>query len=162
LAIELSLYGASAGCRERAAQTRTSLICRGRTGSRSHAMARCRPGVKRARSEASGVPAWPWKTLRAWPQPVGGRQRTAQPVVYTHDSRGMRLGAAASVGCPEQEPRLRSAAVESAWFLKTPARTGVDRLSVAKPVPKRVLPGKQSLANVPEGRTLHTRLLKPW
>jgi len=111
LAIELSLYSASARCRRRtAARTGTGLICRGRTGSRSHAMARCRFGVKRARSEESCAPAGPWNTRRAWPQPVGERRRTAPPVVYAHDSRGMRLGAAASFGCPEQGPRLRSAA----------------------------------------------------
>src|SRR5882724_3288234 len=47
-----------------------------------------------------------------------------------------RLGAAASVGCPEQEPRLRTATVESAWFLKTLARTRAGRISFAKPVPQ--------------------------
>src|SRR5258708_30607171 len=72
-----------------------------------------------------------------------------------------RLGAAASVGCPEQEPRLRTAGVESAWFLKTLARTKADRISFAKPVPQSASRGQQFLANVPEGRTRHTRLLKP-
>src|SRR5205814_666281 len=43
-----------------------------------------------------------------------------------------RLGAAASVGCPEQEPRLRTATVESARFLKTLARTTAGRISFAE------------------------------
>src|SRR5258708_24255428 len=73
-----------------------------------------------------------------------------------------RLGAAASVGCPEQEPRLRTATVESAWFLKTLARTTAGRISFAKPVPQSASRGGElSLANVPEGRTRPTRLLKP-
>jgi len=62
-----------------------------------------------------------------------------------------RLGAAASVGCPEQEPRLRTAAVESAWFLKTLARTKAGRISFAKPVPQSASRGELFLANVPEG-----------
>src|SRR6478672_2980477 len=46
-----------------------------------------------------------------------------------------RLGAAASVGCPEPEPRLRTATVKSAGFLKPMARTRAGRISFAKPVP---------------------------
>src|SRR5437660_264150 len=53
---------------------------------------------------------------------------------------GMRLGAAASVGCPEQEPRLRPVAVKTtwfrkSWFRKTSARTGG---SVASRPPSRL------------------------
>src|ERR1700712_5473759 len=59
-----------------------------------------------------------------------------------------RLGAAASVGCPEQEPRLRTAIVKSAGFLKTLARTRTGRISFAKPVPplprRGAVPGQRA------------------
>ena len=54
-----------------------------------------------------------------------------------------------------------AAAVESAWFLKTLARTRAGRISFAKPVPQSASREELFLANVPEGRTRHTRLLKP-
>jgi len=58
LAIELSLYGAPANCRRSsAARAGTSLICRWRTGSQSHAMARSGSCAKRTRSVMSCAPA---------------------------------------------------------------------------------------------------------
>src|SRR6185503_14877890 len=64
-----------------------------------------------------------------------------------------RLSAAASFGCPEQGPRLRSAACRKRSVCKTWARTGNRSHGAHQAGPR----GEQSLMNVPEVRTRHNR-----
>ena len=89
----------------------------------------------------------------------------APPVVCAHGSRG----------CAWARPRQSGVLNNSLGFDRSPlkppgfAKSGLakrwrergnGRFSFAKPVP-RCLWGSKSLANAPEGRTRHTRLLKP-
>ena len=87
----------------------------------------------RTLKNASGMTSTRWRTAA---HGATGR--------FSHDSRRKRVGAAASVGCPEQEPRLRAAAVKSAWSFKILARTGAVASRWPKRFPKISLAGALS------------------